>query len=94
MVQNPGKALRTNTFKPINIPEPVSVEEGSSAFPVAVRMKRRQVVSIIEDRWRIDDEWWRIEPVSRLYYVVLLNSGHRLVLYKDLANESWYCQAY
>jgi hypothetical protein len=94
MVKNPGKALWTNTFKPINIPEPVSVEEDSSALPVAVRMKRRQVVSTIEDRWRIDDEWWRSEPISRLYYVVLLDSGHRLVLYKNLANKCWYCQAY
>jgi hypothetical protein len=48
----------------------------------------------IEDRWRIDDEWWRAEPVSRLYYNVLLVSGQRLVLYKDLITGDWYEQEY
>jgi hypothetical protein len=57
-------------------------------------MPRRQVVAAIDDRWRIDDEWWRREPVSRLYYAVLLASGQRLVLYKNLTNDCWYRQSY
>ena len=84
MVQNSGKTLCADTFKPVNLPEPVQVEEDRSGLPLAVRMPRRQAVTAIEDRWRIDDEWWRSEPVSRLYYAVLFASGQRLVLYKDL----------
>jgi len=94
MVQDPGEALRADTFQPVNIPEPVRVEEDFSSLPLAVGMKRREVVTSIEDRWRIDDEWWRSESVSRLYYVVLLGSGHMLVLYKNLADKCWYCQTY
>jgi hypothetical protein len=54
----------------------------------------RQLVIAIEDRWRIDDEWWRNEPVSRFYYSVRFASGQRLVLYKDLIQGKWYKQTY
>ena len=69
------------------------VEEDSRGLPAAVRTKLRQAVIAIENRWRIDDEWWRSEPVSRLYFVVLFASGQRLVLYKDLTDSQWYRQA-
>ena len=94
MVQDTGKTLRADTYRPVNVPEPVDVEEDPSGLPFEVRTPRRQAVQTIEDRWRIDDEWWRLEPVSRLYYEVLLASGQRLVLYKDLINNCWYRQSY
>jgi hypothetical protein len=70
------------------------VEENAAGLPVAVSLKRRQTVATIEDKWRIDDEWWRAGPVSRIYYNVLLTSGQRLVLYKDLVTGDWYQQDY
>jgi hypothetical protein len=94
MVENTGKTLRADTYKPLNAPEALMVEENASGFPVAVKGKGRQAVFSIEDRWRLDDEWWRTESVSRLYYNVLLASGQRLVLYKDLAAGGWYRQDY
>jgi len=94
MVEDTGKTLRADTYRPVNVPEPVKVEEDASGLPVAVGGKRRQVVAAVEDRWRIDDEWWRSEPVTRLYYAVRLASGQRLVLYKDLNDSCWYKQGY
>jgi len=94
MVKDSGKTLHVNTHRPVNIPEPVEVEEDSHARPLAVQTSRRQAVINIEDSWRIDDEWWRREPVSRLYYQVQLASGQLLVLYKDLASDCWYRQSY
>ena len=94
MVENTGKTLRADTYKPVNTPEALQIEEDAAGLPVAVRLKRRQAVATIEDRWRIDDEWWRAEPVSRLYYNILLASGQRLVFYKDLVSGSWYEQEY
>ena len=94
MVEDTGKTLRTGTYQPVNVPEEIQVEEDDSGFPVAVREKRRQVVVAVEDRWRIDDEWWRSEPVTRFYYVVRLASGQRVVLYKDLLTGGWYRQSY
>ncbi len=97
MVKDPGTALHPDAAiavvpKPVNIPEPVRVEEGTSGEPVGVRLKRRYRITAIEDKWRIDDEWWRAEAVSRLYYNVLLASGDRWVLYKDLISGEWYRQ--
>ncbi|MBN1177269.1 MAG: hypothetical protein JXA51_06275 [Dehalococcoidales bacterium] len=94
MVEDTGKTLRADTYRPVNVPDAVKVEEDASGHPVAVGEKQRQAVTAIEDRWRIDDEWWRAEPVTRLYYNVLLASGQRLVLYKDLATGGWYEQDY
>jgi len=96
MVENAGKALRADTYKPVNTPEPVKIEEDAFGVPVAVRLKRSFLGRIvtIEDSWRIDDEWWRKEPVARLYYNVRLASGQRLVLYKDLVTGGWYQQEY
>ena len=93
MVENPGAAVYVDTCKPVNTPEQVLVEEDALGLPVAVKLPRRQRITAIEDRWRIDDEWWRREPVSRLYYAVLLASGHRFVFYKDLINSCWYRQS-
>jgi hypothetical protein len=94
MVEDTGKTLRPGTYKPVNTPEELKIEEDAAGLPAAVKLKRRQAVMTIEDRWRIDDEWWRAEPVSRLYYNILLSSGQRLVLYKDLVSGSWYEQEY
>ncbi len=93
MVENPGTALHADAAKPVNTPEPVRVEEDTSGEPLAVRLPRHQRIAAIEDKWRIDDEWWRKEPVSRLYYAVRLAVGQRLVLYKDLVSGEWYKQA-
>jgi hypothetical protein len=94
VVTDTGKTLRPDASKPVNAPEPVKVEEDPGGLPAAVRMKRRQAVAAVEDRWRLDDEWWRRRLVVRLYFSVRLASGHRLVLYKDLATGDWYKQGY
>jgi hypothetical protein len=88
------KSLRTNASKPLNAPQPLSVEENAAGLPTAVTLKRRHAIITIEDYWRIDDEWWRSEPVSRMYYAVILDSGRRLVFCKDLINKRWFQQSY
>jgi len=94
VVKDTGKTVRADTYKPVNTPSALQVEADALELPVAVKLKRREAVISIEDRWRIDDEWWRAEPVSRLYYNVLVASGQRLVLYKDLVTGEWYEQEY
>jgi len=84
MVTDTGKALRTDTLQPVNLPEAAQVEEGADGLPLALKGKRRQKIASIKERWRIDDEWWRSMPVSRLYYAVLLSSGQRVCCIKTL----------
>jgi hypothetical protein len=94
VVENTGTALRTDTYRPVNLPEPVRVEEDAAGNPAVVRLPKRQPVAAVEDRWRLDDEWWRREPVARRYCAVRLASGQRLVIFKDLVTGAWYRQVY
>jgi hypothetical protein len=88
------ESIRTNASIALNAPLPLSVEENAAGLPTAVTLKRRQVIVTVEDVWRIDDEWWRSEPLSRMYYAVMLASGRRLVLCKDLISKRWFQQSY
>jgi len=94
VVADAGEALCAGAGKPLNMPEPVRVEADAGGLPQAIRGKRRQPVAYVEDRWRLDDEWWRTGPVSRLYYAVRLASGQKLVVYQDLVTGGWYRQSY
>jgi hypothetical protein len=94
VVPDTGETLRTGAYRPLNVPEPLPVAEDASGQPAALTGRHRQAVVAVEDEWRIDDEWWRREPVARHYFTVRLASGQRLVLYKDLAAGGWYRQSY
>jgi hypothetical protein len=88
------KAMSTNASKPLNMPEALFVEEDPSGSPVAIKLKQRHSFVAVEDCWRIDDEWWRSEPVSRMYFVILLDSGRRMTLCHNLIDNHWHSQPY
>ena len=94
MVKNPGETLRAGAYKPLNMPELVRIEEDVEGLPMVVKEKQRQRIETIDDCWRLDDEWWRPESVSRLYYAIRLASGQKIIIYKDLTDGSWYRQSY
>jgi hypothetical protein len=54
----------------------------------------RFAVESVLETWRIDDEWWRERPVSRLYYRLLLEDGRTLDVYRALGSGRWYRQTY
>ncbi len=90
MVEDSRKAIRAETVKQVNLPEPITVTEDAAGRPLVVKTSRRQSVAAITDQWRLDDEWWRQEPVSRFYFIVILTSGQRLVIFKDMTAGNWY----
>jgi hypothetical protein len=94
MVQDSGKTLRSGAYKSVNLPEALEVSEDSEGRPLEINLPPRQKVASIEDRWRIDDEWWRVEAISRMYYAVLFRSGQKLVVFKDLLKNEWFKQVY
>jgi hypothetical protein len=74
-------------------PTPIAVETDAVGQPVAVRRRawpRARAVARVQDRWRIDDEWWREQPIARLYHALLLDDGLFLVVYHDLAVDGWF----
>jgi hypothetical protein len=94
MVTDTGKTLHADTLKPVNLPEPIAVDEDVAGRPTVVTLCRRLPVAVIDDVWRLDDEWWRARPLSRMYYAVILGNGRRLTLFKDLVDSKWYHQSY
>ena len=66
------------------------MEADESGEPQAVVLGcERLAVAAVQDRWRIDDEWWRERPVSRLYFRLLLEDGRVVMVYKDLVSGRW-----
>ena len=94
MVKDTRKTPGADTFKPVNAPDQIQIIENPQGEPATIMMERRSIGLSVIDSWRIDDEWWRDRPVSRLYFDVILTSGHRFVVYKELAGGRWYRQAY
>jgi hypothetical protein len=78
----------------LNEPRPVQVTADGSGEPLAVVLGgRRLAVARVQERWRIDDEWWRDE-ISRLYLQPVLENGRSLTIFRDLVSGRWYRQSY
>lgn len=94
MVAHSREAARAHRLRPLNQARPIHVEADESGEPQAVVLGReRLAVAAVQDRWRIDDEWWR-EEVSRLYFSLLLEDGRVVTVYQDLIGLRWARQAY
>ena len=95
MVSHPRAPLGARDLRPLNAPAAISVQADASGRPLAVqrrRWPRPRKVAHVQDRWRIDDEWWRERPIARLYYTLLLGDGTLLTIYHDLLADAWFAQ--
>jgi len=95
MVAHSRAPLGAHTLRTLNGARPVSVQISAAGVPVAIRRPDwpdLRAVLEIQDRWRIDDEWWRQRPISRLYYQLLLDGGLLLTVYHNLAAGGWFEQ--
>lgn len=96
MVSHSRAPLGARSVRPLNVPLPIRVDTDAAGQPRAVRKARwsgSRAVANIQDRWRIDDEWWRDHPVSRLYYTLLLENETLLTVYHDLVSDRWFEQS-
>ncbi len=67
----------------------------ASAFVQGASVRRTaQAVHEISDIWRIEDEWWRGQPVSRTYFDTVLEDGRRMTLFQDRVTGAWFRQHY
>ena len=97
MVQNSRKTPGAGALRPLNLPVPVTVQEGAGQRPLTLskpppkRSQKLRVVSI-DNMWKIDEEWWREKPIVRMYYQVTTEDGRRITLFRDLTTGEWYQQ--
>lgn len=93
MVKDPRTSARADQLRPLNRPRPVTVQV-DRGIPVAlIDGANRHRIERVQDRWHVDDEWWR-EPIQRRYYRVALDTGSIRTLYHDQVADSWFEQRY
>ena len=82
-------------LRPLNAPTPLRVQLDDRGRIVSIWRQGRltpRTIAAVQDRWRIDDEWWREHAVSRIYYEVVLDDGTLLTIYQDLRTDAWFEQ--
>lgn len=95
MVKDPGAPVRTHRLRPLASPSRVRVQADERGCPRAVLVEGVvRGVTAVQDRWRIDDEWWREKPVSRMYYQLQLEGDRVVTVYRDLPGGAWWLQRY
>ncbi len=95
MVETARAKAGPGALRPLNKPQPLSVKANERGQPVALTLRGERLgVGSIEDHWRIEDEWWRDQPVSRAYFEVLLADGRRVTVFRDNITGEWYGQHY
>ena len=95
MVQNTGETRRPGSIRPLRAPLELRVITAEGNIPEAMVVGGSRLhVAAIQDRWRIDDEWWRPNTVSRAYYQLTLEDGRTLTVFNDLISSRWYQQSY
>ncbi len=89
------------TLRAIGMPRPLHVEVDTDTRPIAVtrapsrgRTGVRSLVGRVEDVWRVEEAWWRAGAQMRTYYLVTLDGGRPLTLFRDDATGAWFEQPY
>jgi hypothetical protein len=88
-------SARARRLRSLNTPAPIAVQADVHGAPAAVAFSGRPLA--VEERletWRIDDEWWRERPISRVYWRLLLEDGRTVDVYRDGVSGQWFRQAY
>ena len=95
MVKNSGTPVRAHRLRPLAGPRLLRVEVDERGQPRAIAYEgATRAVAAIQDRWRIDDEWWRETPLSRTYYRLQLDGDRVVTIYQDLIGGQWWLQRY
>jgi len=90
-----ARARNRSELRPLNAPMPLRVQTDPQGRITAIWRQGRltpRTIAAIQDRWRIDDEWWRDHRVSRMYLEVVLDDGTLLTMYHDLVADAWFEQ--
>ena len=97
LISGRQSVVRRSDLRPLNAPSPLQVQADDQGRIVSVWRQGRltpRTIAAVQDHWRIDDEWWREPPVSRMYYALQLEGDRVVTVYQDLAGGEWWLQRY
>ena len=69
---------------------PIHVQEDDEFRPVLVLEGRSQTVASVDDRCEVEEDWWKDNPVVRMYYRVTLEDGRQLPIFRNMVHGGWY----
>ncbi len=95
LVRTSAIGQHSSDLRPLNAPSPLRVQTDDQGRIVGIWRQGRltpRTIAAIQDRWRIDDEWWREHPIARMYYDVVLDDGTLLTIFQDLRADEWFEQ--
>ncbi len=84
--QPPPRRLRA-----LHTPRTARVRVDAHGRPWVIQLdgKKPKTVEHIRECWRIEDEWWR-DPITRMYFDLVLENGRAVMLYLDETTQQWY----
>ena len=95
MVKNSRTTASVDALRPLNAPLAMQVKATDWGAPMQVRRRGLWMdVGEVVDRWRIDDEWWREDRVSRTYFQLLMQDGQSMTVFRNDVDGTWYWQHY
>jgi hypothetical protein len=71
------------------------VQSSSAGVPLRVHLDGAwREVKLLRKPWRVEQGWWRAQPVDRVYYRLAADDGSLLTIYHDNATGEWARQEY
>lgn len=93
MVKNARKKSGASNIRPLNKPLAIAVLYRNDGSPITLKLRDRWMdVESLTDMWRIEDEWWRKQPIARSYYQCTVDKGIIVTVFQDLHTRNWYMQ--
>ena len=95
MVGNTGRTADPRRIRRLKPPRTLQVEADADGIPLRISLGSAwQAVTLTRRPWRIDQHWWRGEPVRREYFRIAPEAAPPLTLYRDLLTGEWARQEY
>jgi len=95
MVSHPGRTPDPRRIRRLKPPHAIEVEADGDGTPLRLRLTIGwQEVELVRRPWRIDQHWWRSDPIGRVYYRLTPPDGPVMTIYHDLTGDAWFRQEY
>ena len=95
MVQSTRATTDTRRIRRLKQPRAIEVESDENGAPLRLLLSGGWLeVSHVRRPWRVDQHWWRSDPIKRDYFRVATHDGPPLTLFHDRLSDEWFRQEY
>ena len=91
MVSHSRASIRPDQLRPLNRPRPCKVSTRGGLPTQIIDHNGRHPVELVQDSWRLREEWWRT-PIDRHYFELVMADGRVRTVYRDVTSNEWFEQ--